>query len=60
MNTSIVTITPGASGPGNNGIEGILHIHQCSRTGTSPSDAVQCHIQDTHWWGVVLPTVSFF
>ena len=31
---------PGQSGPGNNGNEGILYIHQCSRTEASPSDTV--------------------
>ena len=32
--------TPGQSGPGSNGNEGVLHIPQGSRTGTSPPDAV--------------------
>ena len=33
------TTTPGQSGPESNGNEGILHILQNSRTGTSLSDA---------------------
>ena len=43
------TTTPDLSGPGSNGNEGVLHIPQSSRTEASPSDAVQYHIQDTHW-----------
>ena len=36
------------SGPGSNDTEGVL---QNSGTGALPSDAVLCHIQDTHWGG---------
>ena len=32
--------TPGQSGPGSNGNEGVLHIPQSSIIGTSPPDAV--------------------
>ena len=32
--------TPAQSGPGSNGNEGVLHIPQGSRTGTSPPDAL--------------------
>ena len=32
--------TPGQSGPGCNGNEGVLHIPQSSITGTLPPDAV--------------------
>ena len=35
------------SGPGSNGNEGVLHIPQSSRTGASPSDAIECHTEDT-------------
>ena len=38
------TTSPGESGPGNNGNEGVLHIPQSSKTEASPSDEVQCHI----------------
>ena len=34
------TTTPGQSGPGSNGDEGVLHIPQTSKTGTSPSGHV--------------------
>ena len=30
----------GQSGPGSNGDEGVLHIPQTSKTGTSPSDSL--------------------
>ena len=32
------TNTPGQSGPGSSDDEGVLHIPQTSRTGTSPSE----------------------
>ena len=32
--------TPGKSGPGNSGSEGVLHIPQISKVGTSPSDGL--------------------
>ena len=35
------------SGPRSNGNEGIFYTSQISRTRTSPSDAIQCHPQDT-------------
>ena len=38
------------SWPGSNGNEGVLQTPQISRTGTSPSDAVFCHIQDTSFF----------
>ena len=34
------TTTPGQNGPGSNGNEGILCIHQVSKTGASPSDGL--------------------
>ena len=41
--------TPGQSGPGSNGNEGVLRIPQSpSITGTSPSDCLVSY-QDTHW-----------
>ena len=43
------TIILAQSGPHSNGNERIIHIAQSSRTEASSSDAVQCHIQDTHW-----------
>ena len=44
--------TPGQSGPGSNGNEGVFHIPQSSRNiGTSSSDC----IQDTRWGSWVLP-----
>ena len=39
--------TLGQSGPGSYDIEGVPQILQSSRTGASPSDADECHIQDT-------------
>ena len=42
------TTTPDQSGPGSNVNEGVLHIPQSSKTEASPSDAISCHIQDTH------------
>ena len=38
---------PGQSGPESNDKEGVQNIHQSSTTGASPSDAVECHTQDT-------------
>ena len=46
------TSSLGRSGPGNDGNEGSLHIPQNSRSETSPSDAVKCHIQKTRWEGL--------
>ena len=41
--------TPGQSGPGSNGNEGVLRIPQSSSTaGTSPSDCLVSY-QDTRW-----------
>ena len=34
------TTTPGWSGPGSNGREGVLHIPQISKAGASPSDCL--------------------
>ena len=34
------TTTPGQSGPGSSGNEGVLHIPQSSRIAPSPSDAI--------------------
>ena len=46
--------TPGQSGPGSDGNEGVLCIPQSSSTaGTSPSDCLLSY-QDTRWWGGVL------
>ena len=36
MGTLSGTTTPGQSGPGSNGNEGVVHIPQSSRTGASP------------------------
>ena len=41
--TSITT--PGLSGPGSNGNEGVVHIPQTSRTEASYLDAVRLHIK---------------
>ena len=38
--TLLDAYTPGQSGPGSNVNEGVLHIPQSSRTGTSPSDCL--------------------
>ena len=35
--------TPGQSGPGNNGNEGVLHIPQNSKTGASPSNGLMSY-----------------
>ena len=35
----------------NNCNEGVLHTPQISKTGSSPSDAVQCHTQKPTFWG---------
>ena len=43
------TTTQGQRVPGSNGNKGVLHILQNTRTGASPSDAVSCNTQDTHW-----------
>ena len=46
------TLTPRRSGPESNSNEGAIHIPQ-TVTGTSPSDAFQCHTQDTSYiWPV--------
>ena len=45
------TNTPGKSGLGSNGNEGVLHTLQTSRTGVLLSVAIQCHIQDTSFLG---------
>ena len=43
--------TPGQSGPGSDGIEGVICIPQSSsNTGTSPSDCLVSY-QDTRWGG---------
>ena len=50
--------TPGQSGPGSNGNEGVLHIPQCSSiTGASPSDCLVSYNRTLvwwWWWGVLL------
>ena len=49
----LIDLTPtgmiilGQSGPSSNSNEGVLHISQSSRSEASPSDAVQCHTQDS-------------
>ena len=49
------TTTLGQSGLGSNGYEGVFYIFQSSRTGTSSSDPVYCHIKGACWeWGGVL------
>ena len=48
--TLIGTITPGQSGPGSNGNEGVDST--VSTTGALPLDAVQCHIQYTPPFGI--------
>ena len=47
--------TPGESGPGGNGNEGVLHIPQISKNGASLSDGLMSYNQDTHWRERVLP-----
>ena len=37
------------SGPGSNGNEGLLHTPKGFKIGASPSDAINCHTQDTHF-----------
>ena len=39
------------NGPESNSYKSIHHITQRSWTGASPSVAVKCHTQDTHWLG---------
>ena len=46
-------ITPGQSGSGNNDSEGVRHIPQISKVGTSPSDGVTSY-QDTRCGGSYL------
>ena len=38
--------TPGQSGSGSNGNEGVLHIPQSSRTGASPSDCLVSYLRN--------------
>ena len=50
--------TPGQSGPGSNGNEGVLCIPQNSSiTGTSPSDCLVSYIQNTSF-GVSYPSAE--
>ena len=47
--------TPGQSGPGSDGNEGVLRIPQSSSiAGTSPSDCLVSY-QDTRWGGGLTP-----
>ena len=46
------TILLRQSNPWSNGNEEVLNTLQISKTGTSPSDAVQCHTQDTPLQGI--------
>ena len=47
--TLLNATTPGQSGPGNNGNEGVLHIHQSSKAGAWPSDGLISY--PGHLWG---------
>ena len=47
------TTTMGRSEVRSNGNQVMLNVHQRLRTGLSPSGAIQCHIQDTRWSGVL-------
>ena len=51
------TTTLDQSGPGSNGNEGLRHISQSSRSGTSPSDDLGI-IQDTHWGEGLTPSAK--
>ena len=53
--TLIGTTTQGQSGPGSNGSEGELHIHQSSRSGASPSDSLVSHSWHS---GGILPSAE--
>ena len=44
--TLTATTTQGQSEPESNSNVGVINIPQRSRTGTSPTDAIECHIQD--------------
>ena len=44
------TINPGQVGSRNNINNIVSHTPKISRTGTTPSDAVLCHTQDTPFW----------
>ena len=48
----------GQNEPGSNSNEGVFHIPQRSKTRTSPSDAVYCHIQDSRWVGESYPSAE--
>ena len=43
------------SEPKSNGIKGVLHTFQCSRTGASLSDVVKYHTQDTSFQKGLIP-----
>ena len=45
---TVGTTTLDQSGFGSNDNDGVLYIHQISRIGALPSDAVKCHTQNTH------------
>ena len=49
------TTTLSQSGPGSNTKKRILHTSYISRTGTSLSDEVYCHTQDTPFEGGFTP-----
>ena len=44
MGTRTGTTNPLQSGPGSNGDEGVLHIHQAFRTGASPSGGLVSYL----------------
>ena len=46
--TLSVATTPGQSGPGSNGKEGILNISQSSKAGASPTASLMK--SSGHWW----------
>ena len=46
--------TPGKSGPGSDGNEGVLRIPKSFYiTGASPSDFFSVYIQDASWWSLI-------
>ena len=49
------TNTQSQNRPGSNSNEMVLNTTQRSRTGTSQSDAIQCHAQNTHFFAGIQP-----
>ena len=46
--------TQGQNGPGSNGNEGVLHIHQIAKAGTLPSDGLMSYTGHSLGVGVAL------